>query len=151
MAKKKTSKKRTVVDIDIAPEDLFWSISHIMTCVAAGVGKQGQFLRTFADAYSRADGQNKALLFHSALSLVVKYNLWTDTYIDAKRPAHLEEFTTTILSLESGVLSLKYDVLGVKVAVRDYDIDSVDPGTMLDADEQPFNLLEFGACENVFM
>lgn len=43
--------------------------------VANGVGNQGDFLRTFAEAMIRADDENYAILCESSIALIKKYKL----------------------------------------------------------------------------
>jgi hypothetical protein len=56
------------------------SLLHIFVEVAQGRGRHGDFLRSFADAYSRADDQNRAILHEAAADLVTKYGL--EKYLD---------------------------------------------------------------------
>lgn len=53
---------------------------HIWTEVASGRDHRGDFLRSFAEAYIRADDQNLQLVRSAALALVVKYQL--SKYLD---------------------------------------------------------------------
>jgi len=48
---------------------------HIFTEIAHGRNHHGEFLRSFGEAYVRADDQNLQLLHSAALALVVKYSL----------------------------------------------------------------------------
>jgi hypothetical protein len=53
---------------------------HIFVEVALGRGRHGDFLKAFADAVSRADGENFALLRPVAQMIIKKYEL--DRYLD---------------------------------------------------------------------
>jgi len=53
---------------------------HIWTEVGLGRGRHGGFLRSFAEAYCRADPANLELVRAAAQALVVKYSL--DAYLD---------------------------------------------------------------------
>jgi hypothetical protein len=48
---------------------------HIWTEIAKGRNYHGDFLKSFAAAYIRADDQNLQLIHSAALALVVKYQL----------------------------------------------------------------------------
>jgi hypothetical protein len=55
-------------------------LRHIWIEVASGRGRHGDFLKSFGDAYSRADYGNIAILHDAAVKLVLKYGL--ENYLD---------------------------------------------------------------------
>ncbi len=57
--------------------DAYEELVEIYRAVSAREVDAGDFLRTFAEAFTRADEYNKAILIPAAFQLCVKYDLTT--------------------------------------------------------------------------
>jgi hypothetical protein len=49
--------------------------------VLNGVGKHGDFLKSFAQAFTRADSDNKLILLIASTTLILKYHLSEPQYL----------------------------------------------------------------------
>jgi hypothetical protein len=59
---------------------------HVWVEIADGRGHHGAFLRSFADAYTRADPDNVSLLWEASSQLIEKYELkkYLDNFDEAQ-------------------------------------------------------------------